>query len=74
MLRAVQAMYTVVKSIIKCHNSLVAKRGPRAPPGQINGTNFTRLRILCSKRILMLPENIYSGGGGFSGGGGGFLK
>ena len=31
MLRAVQAMYTVVKSIIKCHNSLVAKRGPRAP-------------------------------------------
>ena len=27
--------------------SLVAKRGVRAPPGQINGTNFFRLRILC---------------------------
>ena len=26
--------------------SLIAKRGPRAPPGQMNGTNFFRLRIL----------------------------
>ena len=48
-------------------NSLVAKRGSREPPGQINGTNFLRLRILCRKRILMLPENIFGRRGFFGG-------
>ena len=51
--------YCQVRLVIVSVTSLVAKRGPRAPPGQINGTNFFRLRILGRKRILMLPENIF---------------
>ena len=52
---------------------LVAHGVPRAPPWQIYGTNFFRLRILCRKRMLMLEENIY-GRWGWFGGGGGFLN
>ena len=55
-------MYVCVRTY-----SLVAKRGPRAPPGQINGTNFFRLRIFCKKRILMLPEIIFGRRGVFGG-------
>ena len=61
-----RCLYTKVEKKNE-HNSLVAKRGPRAPPGQINETNFFRLRIVCRKRILMLPENIFGRQGVFRG-------